>query len=255
MSVTNSGNLLFYKQYGTGESLCLLHGFLENHRMWEPFIKQLSQRFHLIVIDLPGHGFSAFSEAGNSMHQMAEAVYKVFEALGVKSVKIAGHSMGGYVALAFAKAYPANTAGILLLNSTPEADTEERKKMRDHAIDMAGRNYTALVSMSVANLFSSKTKDVFEEEIALTKREALKVTAKAYISCQKAMRARPDHSLFWSEASFKKQMLLGSDDGLINSKSIIQKFEDFEVEIDVLPGGHMLHIENFERVSAVLGEF
>ncbi|PHR95756.1 MAG: alpha/beta hydrolase [Leeuwenhoekiella sp.] len=255
MGVQKDDKQLFYKEYGSGETLCLLHGFLENLEMWNGMLESLSQKYRVILIDLPGHGKSPLLAQDNGMKAMAHAVNDILETLNVETVKLVGHSMGGYVALAFAEAFPQKTKGLLLLNSTPEADTAERKKMRNHAIDMAGRNYEALVSMSVANLFSAKRSSEFEQEIKQTKTEALKVTPEAYITCQRAMRERLDYSNLWKTADLKKQMILGSDDGLIDAEKMKHKFIEAEVKIDVLTGGHMLHIENFREVAGLIANF
>ncbi len=255
MSGTKDDSQLFYEDQGSGDVLCLLHGFLENHKMWNPIIENLSQQKRIITIDLPGHGDSALLEPSNSMHAMALSVNSVLEKLGVKSARMVGHSMGGYVSLAFAEAFPEKTKGVLLLNSTPEADTNERKQMRMHAVDMAGRNYEALVSMSVANLFSAHKRDELEGEIKKTKQEALQVSPQAYIACQKNMSERKDYSDFWKKARFSKQMILGAEDGLINPKRMQQKFAAFNVKIDVLSGGHMLHIENLKAIKDLLKKF
>ena len=246
---------LFYEDLGSGDILCLLHGFLENRLMWKPIVEILSKKNRIIIIDLPGHGKSPLLKESNSMQAMALAVDSVFEKLGVESVKFVGHSMGGYVALAFAKAFPHKTKGVLLLNSTPEADTDERKQMRMHAVDMAGRNYEALVSMSVANLFSVHKRTEFDDAIASTKADALQVSAETYITCQKSMSLRPDYSEYWKKADFKRNMILGSDDGLINYNAMQKKFRSCGVKIDVLEGGHMLHIENFMKVMELLLQF
>ena len=245
-------NQLFYEEYGSGETLCLIHGFLENLDMWKPMLNALSQKYRVILVDLPGHGNSPLVGHSNSIKDMALGLNRIFEELQIETVKFVGHSMGGYVALAFAEIFPNRTKGVLLLNSTPEADSAARKKMRKHAIDMAGRNYQALVSMSVANLFSSKRSSQFEKEIRQTKAEALKVTPEAYISCQQAMLKRPDYSSFWKTADFQKQMILGSHDALINPDKMSQKFNEAGVKIDVLSGGHMLHIENFKEVLSLM---
>ena len=255
MDVKKGERQLFYKQFGKGETLCLLHGFLENHLMWGPMLDELVKQYHILVIDLPGHGHSVLPDEQMALSDMAFAVNEVLESLELNEVKFVGHSMGGYVALAFAEAYPQKTKGILLLNSTPEADSAERKEMRNHAVDMAGRNYEALISMSVTNLFSSKKRAALEQEIVQTKAEALKVSAEAYVACQKAMSKRPDYSEFWERASFKKSMILGSDDGLIDPGKMQQKFSSHAVKIDVLTGGHMLHIENFTEVVSLLVGF
>ena len=127
MMLTTDPEQLNYTQTGEGEALCLLHGFLENKNIWNPFLESLSQKYTVFAFDLPGHGQSALLNGGNTMLAMAEAVRGILKREGVDQVKLIGHSMGGYVALAFAEYFPSEVDGVLLLNSTPEADTAKRK--------------------------------------------------------------------------------------------------------------------------------
>ena len=134
MTPTINVKPLNYSENGEGEVLCLLHGFLEDKSIWNPFIHLLANKYRVIAIDLPGHGKSELLHKENTMLDMARAVNDTLKSLGVESVNFIGHSMGGYVALAYADLFPKNVWGIVLLNSTPEADTEARKKLRKHGI-------------------------------------------------------------------------------------------------------------------------
>ena len=252
MKSKKEGEKLFYTDCGKGETLCLLHGFLENQSMWRSMIPDLEKQYRVLAVDLPGHGASSLLKNSNRMLDMAYALDEVFTALKISRVKLVGHSMGGYVALAYAKTFPEKVDGILLLNSTPYADSDARRELREHGVDMAQRNYRALVSMSVTNLFSKELRANLEEEIEAVKQEALKTSAEAYIACQKSMAMRTDYSDFLKKADFKKLILLGREDTLINYEQLYADYKDSDVKIDVLPGGHMLHIENFSGVLAHL---
>ncbi|RXG29196.1 alpha/beta fold hydrolase [Leeuwenhoekiella marinoflava] len=255
MKPTKVQSSLFYEEFGRGDTLCLLHGFLENRKMWLPFIEQLSLNNHIIIVDLPGHGNTEVLSGDNTMSKMAVALQVLFDNLGVTQVKFVGHSMGGYVALAFAALFPEKTTGVCLLNSTPEADTDARRQLRQHGIAVAQKNYKAMISMSVANLFSKELRAKFKEEISYTKEEALKTPIEGYIACQNGMSLRFENTVLWKQAHFKKWMILGDQDTLISAEKMQENFDDFDVEINVLAGGHMLTIENFDAVLALLLNF
>ena len=244
MILAYKGKQLFYEDKGSGPVTVLLHGFLENHKMWNDIIKDFLPSNRFILLDLPGHGQSEVLDGVNTMHVIAEAIHLLLGTLHIKSVFLAGHSMGGYVALAFAKAYPAMANGVLLLNSTPHGDTPERKKLRAHGVKVAAKNYEALVSMSVANLFSQESNSRFEDKIQTTKQEALKTPLAGYIAGQQGMMNREDLSVFWKNSKMKKGMLLGSQDTLLNAENLHAEFSDFNVEIKPVDGGHMSQIEN-----------
>ncbi|MFI8378375.1 alpha/beta fold hydrolase [Leeuwenhoekiella sp. NPDC079379] len=244
MALSIMSKPLNYTDVGNGEVLCLLHGFLENKEIWNPFIGKLSKKHRVITIDLAGHGESGLLAAGNTMVDMAEAVHSVLIACGIAKAKFIGHSMGGYVALAYAEKFQQEVMGVLLLNSTPEADTAKRKELRQHGIRVAKTNYEALISMSVVNLFTQKFRANLEEEIQQTKITALGTSQESYIIGQEAMALRADYSDLFKRASFKKKIILGAQDTLLDSNHLTLKFENKDVEVVVLEGGHMLHLEN-----------
>ncbi len=122
---------IHYTDKGKGTAIVLLHGFLENSTMWKPFISRLSKKNRVITIDLLGHGKTECLGYVHTMEDMAEAVKAVLSKLRLRRVVVIGHSMGGYVALAFVEKYSNNVKGLCLMNSTATADSEEKKINRD----------------------------------------------------------------------------------------------------------------------------
>lgn len=110
--------------------MALLHGYPLDHSIWQPLIPLLRDEVHLIMPDLRGHGRSPVPDGVYSMHCMAEDVLSLLDRLGVHKAVLAGHSMGGYVALHFAQSYPQRLAGLALVASHCFADEKERAKNR-----------------------------------------------------------------------------------------------------------------------------
>jgi len=137
----------------------LLHGFLENHTMWKDLTPDLAQTHRVIAIDLLGHGQSESLGYIHTMEMMADSVAQVLNTLHIDVVTFVGHSMGGYVALAYAEKYPFNVNGICLLNSTPASDSAERKLNRDRAIKAVKHNSKTFVSMAIGNLFAVNNRE------------------------------------------------------------------------------------------------
>src|SRR5690554_2620694 len=106
MFIDYKGTRIHYKVSDKGPSLVLLHGFLESSTMWATVSPMLSQKNTVINIDLPGHGKSEVASKIHSMELMAEIVHHVLENTETKTATFIGHSMGGYVSLAFAELYP-----------------------------------------------------------------------------------------------------------------------------------------------------
>ena len=108
----------------------LLHGYLESMLVWDDFVPYLYKQVRVITLDLPGHGISVVKGPVHTMEYLADVVKDTLDALGIARCTLVGHSMGGYVALAFCEKYPERLDGVVLLSSTPDADTDEKKENR-----------------------------------------------------------------------------------------------------------------------------
>ena len=138
---------------GKGRVVVLLHGFLGSIQVWENLLPALSKRYKVVVIDLPGHGLTENFGYVHKMDLMAEAVKAVLHALQLRRYVLIGHSMGGYVSMAFAEKYMDNLRGLVLFHSTAVADSEEKKLDRDKAIKVAKRNKEKYLKESLKKLF------------------------------------------------------------------------------------------------------
>ena len=153
-----------YTDQGKGTAVILLHGFLENKTMWDNYILPLSKNHRVITIDLLGHGQTECLGYVHAMEDQADMVYAILIFLRLRKVILVGHSMGGYVALAYAELYPDYVKGVFLLNSTARADSNERKNNRDRAIKAVKQNYSNFVRLSISNLFSEDNREKLEME-------------------------------------------------------------------------------------------
>ena len=118
---------LHYTDHGKGPALVLLHGFLEDLSMWNRIVKPLAKSHRIICLDLMGHGKTDNLGYIHGMEQQAQMLKFLLVELKVSQCTIVGHSMGGYIALAFAELFPEMMLGLCLMNSTSFADTEEKK--------------------------------------------------------------------------------------------------------------------------------
>ena len=119
----------------------LLHGYLESLRVWDDFVGLLTDKVRVVAIDIPGHGRSSNIAPVHTMEMMAEVVKAVLDELKIERVTLVGHSMGGYVSLAFCAAYPHMLDGLVLLSSSPNPDTELKRenRRREIALVRAGK--------------------------------------------------------------------------------------------------------------------
>lgn len=244
-----------YSDTGKGTAVVLLHGFLENQKMWEQYIAPLSKKNRVITIDLLGHGATECLGYVHSMEDNADAVHAVLAELRIRKAVFIGHSMGGYVALAFAELYPDFVKGLVLLNSTANADSEERKTNRDRAIKAVKQNYKGFVSLAIANLFSENNRERLRIEIENVKTEALKTPLQAIVASLEGMKIRLDREVLLHLTPYPKLLILGQKDPVLEYEDTKKQIVNTDVALISFPDGHMSHIENQEELTEVLLQF
>ena len=244
-----------YTDSGKGAVVVLLHGFLENKHMWNEIIPEISKNKRVLAIDLLGHGHTECLGYIHPMELMADAVAAVLKTLRIRKITLIGHSMGGYVSLALSEKNPEMIRGLCLLNATAASDDTSRKKLRKRANKMAQINLTNIVRMSFINLFSERSKEIFNPEIQLALSEALQTSLQGYSASQEGMRIRPNRLSVLKNNHFKKLFILGEKDPVLPVKKGIKEAEETQSETVVLSGGHMSHIENSDELTRVLNTF
>lgn len=244
-----------YSDIGKGTAVVLLHGFLENKTMWEELTPILSNKNRVIAIDLLGHGETECLGYVHSMEENAELVKAILSHLKIRKAVIIGHSMGGYVALAFTELYSSTVKGLVLLNSTAKEDSDERKINRGRAIKAVKQNYINFVRMSIANLFCENNRDRLENEIENVKLEALKTPLQGIVAALEGMKIRKDRQFILKETDFPKMLILGEKDGVLIYKDNVAQIENTNTELVTFPDGHMSHIENKEELEIVIVGF
>lgn len=131
---------LVYHRSGQGAPLLLAHGFPLDRAFWNPLLPYLEAHFDCILPDLRGFGDSPPTEAGYSLDDMAADLNMLLDALGLPAAFLAGHSMGGYLALAFARRFGAQLLGLGLLGTQAAADPPERKAARYDTLEQVRRD-------------------------------------------------------------------------------------------------------------------
>lgn len=240
---------------GKGSAIVFLHGFLENSTMWNSVTKEFSKRNKVICIDLLGHGNTECIGYVHSMEIIAEAVEAVLTHLRIRKAILVGHSMGGYVALAFAEKNPDKVKGLCLMNSTSFADDDERKKLRTRANKMVQTNFESMVRMSFSNLFSEKSRESFKNEMQLALKEALQTPIQGYIACQEGMRIRPNRIAVLENNDFKKLFIIGKKDPVLKYQELVEEAKETNSETVIFEEGHMSHIEDKMELIEALKQF
>ena len=201
---------LAYVRRGKGTPLVLLHGFPLDHHLWDDVSSLLEDKFDLILPDLRGFGASTTVDSPYSMDDYASDIAGLLDQMGIQKAAIAGHSMGGYVALAFARLYPERVSGLALISTQVLADPPDRKEGRyKSAADVAEKGIGGVVEA----MTSKFTSDARLQAIARSIMEKQKPDA--YIGALKAMAERPDSTSLLSAFKFPVVVVHGEADALI----------------------------------------
>lgn len=253
--ITYKNTPIHYTESGKGTAIVLLHGFLENVTMWQSLEKVLNSKFRVICIDLLGHGQTESLGYVHTMTEMAEGVKAVLDVLNIRRSFFVGHSMGGYVALAFADVYPDNVKGLVLLNSTARPDTEEKKIGRDRAIAVVKENHKSFIRTSIPMLFRSKCRKIYADEIAKVKKEALTTPRQGIIAALEGMKIRLDREVLLHFGPYPSLMILGKKDPVLKYEDLIDQTKEANTEVVVLENGHMSMIEDKALAEQAILEF
>ncbi len=249
------GAKIHYSDSGKGSAIVLLHGFLENLSMWNFIVDELSKRHRVFAFDLLGHGKSENIGYIHTMEDQADMIYAVLSEHKIRKASFVGHSMGGYIALAFGELYPDNVKKIILVNSTSKADSDERKINRNRAIQAVKQNFSTFVKMSISNLFSEKNRVRLSEEIESVKQHALQTSLQGIIASLEGMKIRNDREVLLHFAPYPILLILGTEDSVLNYQENKIQVNGSQTELISLEGGHMSHLENTTELKANIISF
>ena len=213
-----------YQVNGKGTNIILLHGFCEDSSLWEKFQNDLlEENCRVLLIDLPGFGHSD-RVASPSMAVMAEAVHQVVEMVNFSSFILIGHSMGGYVSLAYAERYPERLLGLGLFHSHPYADPEEKKMQRTKSIEFIERQgHELFVKQLIPKLFTAKYVRSNAFLIDKLTYRAARYEPGGITDGLQAMRDRPDRSAVLGSLTCPVLFIIGRKDTAIPYESSLEQ--------------------------------
>lgn len=215
----------------------LVHGFGEDHRVWDLQAAQLEQRFTLILPDLPGSGTSELND-DVSMDNLAAALHAIFQEEKIGSAVMLGHSMGGYVTLAFAEKYPDVLSALGLVHSTSYADTEEKKQTRRKGIEfIKTHGVHEFFKATTPNLFSSHTKEHNPGLVDALINQYKDMDPDALVAYYEAMMQRPDRQEVLKTFNRPILFLAGEEDSAIPYEQVKQ-----QSGLPLLSYLHVLHL-------------
>lgn len=260
-SITITGTVyprLVYQKTGSGPKVLLIHGFPANPLLWRDVIPSLAQKYTLLMPDffaLPG---AWLQEGVNDMDGLAKSFGDILDQEHVSRTVLIGHSMGGYMGLAFAGLYPERVAGLSLVHSSPLPDDEARAEGRRKTIGILQNGGKRLfLNKMVRSLFPEAFNEAHPEVIKRQTDEAIAVNDESLIAFYRAIMERRDTRDVIAGARFPVQQLIGELDSLANiSKELAN---DCIARVDFVTifknGGHMIMLEEPERTVRELQRF
>ncbi len=244
-----------YELSHQGPAIIFLHGFLENHEMWKNVVNALPRAYRKICLDLPGHGKSDNIGYIHTMEEMADLVKALIDHKKLRKVILVGHSMGGYVALAFAERYPEHIKGVVLMNSTASADSTSKQKDRDRAIKLVKENHKAFIRTAIPLLFRPKNRRNFKEEIGHVKKQALQTSKQGIIAALEGMKVRADREVLLHFAPYPFLFIAAKNDPVFPFEALQEQLQAKKVTPCITENGHMSHIEDFDMMLNSIKQF
>ncbi|MBW0159991.1 MAG: alpha/beta hydrolase [Sediminibacterium sp. Gen4] len=282
---TWSDGTIHYQVVGTGIPVVLLHGFGEDSSIWNAPIAHLQKTCTLIIPDLPGTGLSEWKSAQhislqqNAIHlrkesygysppkgvlrtftidTLADAVHSMLVNEKIDQCFMLGHSMGGYITLAYAEKYKEQLLGLGLIHSTSFADSEEKKNNRLRGIEMMDKyGGFAFLKNTIPNLFGTSFKKNHPEIIEALIEKSASIPTSSLQAYYSAMMQRPDRTAVLRGNPLPVLFVLGTEDVAAPLNDVLQQTHlPLNSYIHILDGiGHMGMLESTERIHQYIDAF
>ena len=264
MKKTINGFEMYYEDQGQGPAVLFVHGFPLDHTLWTQQIEALSDDYRVIAVDLRGHGQSEATPGPYSMATLADDLHGLLQALEVERATLAALSMGGYVLMAFWRAYPQSVRALVLTDTRAGADTPEGRQKREETVRQVRAEGTEdVVEGMLPRLLSRTTMRDKPEVVAHTREMMARASVEGVIGALQGMAARPDSTPTLKTISVPTLIVVGEQD-VITPPDTAQAMQDAiltggrttQVKLVQVPDvGHMAPIEAPETYNQLLRGF
>lgn len=242
----------FYYVVGNGDkTILLIHGFSEDPRIFAELVTHFSKEYTIILPNLPGSA-STVCIADMSIESLADYCHTILQENKCAKIVIAGHSMGGYIALAFAKKYPDNILGICNINSNVFADSAESKGLRNRRIKIVqdgGKG--AYFANMVKSLYAEEIVNLHPEKIENHLAQSKELSADAVVAYHTAMRDRLDFAAWVSNCNKPFQFIIGKNDTTLAFEKLMEQTIIPNITFIWISktGGHMSMVEHSKELA------
>jgi pimeloyl-ACP methyl ester carboxylesterase len=257
-SIIYRGSMFYYGDKGTGMPVILLHGFGESSAIWDTQVNFLKAYFRIITPDLPGSGSSPMPDVGDhylTMEDYAEDILNILDKENIQQCTLVGHSMGGYITLAFAEKYPNRLYGFGLFHSTAMPDNTDKKAAREKGIAfIQSHGPAAFLEEVIPNLYGASYKESNPLELASHVEESRAFSASTLISYYRSMMQRPERKAVLENFPKPVLFIMGEEDKTVNlQESLSQSHLPCESHVHIWKAvAHMGMREAPEKSNATL---
>lgn len=240
------------------QCVVLIHGYLESIESWDTLIKPLSEKYRVITLDVPGHGISEVKGEVHTTDFVADTIAALCAKIGVSKAVFIGHSMGGYMALAVARRYPELVGGLVLLHSSPDGDTDEKKHNREREIELilSGKK-EMLATVNPAKGFAKANKKRFEDAIIDIAQQVMLTEDEGIVALLRGMMTRGDSNEVFHALGSKAMFVFGGDDTFMPRDyctTLVERHSEAHV-FWAETSGHNSHIEQTQETLEALTNF
>ena len=247
---------LFYKVQGKGNPIVMLHGFCGSSDYWEAVVPAMAQEYQVITPDLRGHGQSAVIGTEFGIEAMAQDIVELLDELGIAKAVLFGHSLGGYITLAFAEQYAARLHGFSLVHSTANPDAEQARENRLKAVKtIEEEGIRTFVDGLVPKLFAPEHVTTMPELVEQAKQIGYGTAPAGATGASLAMRSRPDRNHVLQQTQLPVLIVAGEQDQIVPPDKAFT-VEGTHIEPAIIPAaGHMSMVETPDKLVPVLRSF
>lgn len=239
------GKKVFYSDEGTGDPVIMIHGYLETGDVWSGFVKRLTGKYRVLCIDLPGHGESDMYDRVHTMEFMAGVVEGMMNSTGIERAFITGHSMGGYITLAFLDLFRQRINGYCLFHSHPFPDTRQTIEKRVNEINMAGSGKKFLFYPgNIKNMYADDNHSKFNAQIERSLKIASEIRPEGISSVLYGMMERPSRLHLMESGLVPLLWILGVHDNYIPC-------EEMRNRVTLTPDSELVVLENSGHVGFI----
>ncbi len=253
---TKSG--ILYHDQGQGMPLVLCHGFAETSAIWDLQVTNLSANYRCIRPEWPGAGISPLGSRPFTMEMGADLINDILRQEGLSYCVVLGHSMGGYIAMAFVEKYESQLLGLGLIHSSAYADDVEKIEIRQKVIEVVRKGgKSAFLRSMIPSLYSKIHLE--KQQLAIEKHYsmAMKMSDEGLVQYYNAMIQRPDRRVLLASLACPVLFVIGTDDIAIPQQLMLQQASlPTLAMIEVMPEvGHTSMWEEPQNLNFILNKF